>query len=129
MHNLMIFNLHLEEGIPESVQISSLLSNKVARQIEATNVVTVGKPNRNGHKPVKVTLSNSSDVSFVLKNRRIFTDSHQIYIEADLSPAQLKQLQDIKEELRLRRSNGEENLILRYISGVPTIVAKNHQLA
>lgn len=125
MNNVVIFNLRLEEGIPESVQISSLLSNGLSRQIEVSNVVTVGRANRNGHKPVKVTLSNSSDVLFVLKNRKVLTDSHQIYIEADLSPAQLGRLREVREELRLRRSNGEKNLILRYSDGIPRITTKN----
>lgn len=125
INNLMVFNLGLEEDTPELVQISSLLSSKVSRPVEASSVVRVGKPNRNGHKPLKVTLTNANDVSTVLKNRRKFIDTHQVYIEADLSPAQLKQLNDTKEELRVRRANGEENLILRFTNGIPILTAKN----
>jgi len=125
MNNIVIFNLNLEDDIPKEVQVASLLSDGPTHRIEVRNVVIVGNPNRNGHKPVKVTLSNSSDVSYLLRNRKLYIDSYQIYIEADLSPSQLKYLQDTKEELRRRRSNGEENLILRYIAGVPTITTKN----
>lgn len=125
MNIIVIFNLNLEDDIPKEVQVASLLSDGLTHRIEARNVVIVGKPNRNGHKPVNVTLSNSSDVSYLLRNRKLYIDSHQIYIEADLSPSQLKYLQDTKKKLRRRRSNGEENLILRYIAGVPTITTKN----
>lgn len=125
MNNLMIFNMRLEEGTPELAQISSMLSVAASRQIEPSNMVKVGQPNRNGHKPIKVVLSNNSDVSAVLKNRKKIIENHQIYIEADLSPAQLKQLRDTKEELQNRRAGGEDNLVLRYVNGVPTISTKN----
>lgn len=125
MYNVMIFNFNLEEGIPETTQISTILSSNSGQQIVASNVVSFGKPNRNGCKPVKVTLAKTTDVAFLLKNRRHFADRHRIYIEADLSPAQLKQLQDTKEELRNRRSNGEEDLVLKFVRGIPTITSKN----
>lgn len=51
--------------------------------------------------------------------------SRQIYIEADLTPLQLGELNNKKQELRTRRANGEVDLVLRYTSGRPSIVTKN----
>ncbi|XP_050307524.1 uncharacterized protein LOC126744208 [Anthonomus grandis grandis] len=124
--NLMLFNLKSEssEDPTFTADISTLLNDVCGRNIPISKASRFGKPNCNGCRPVKITLVNHGDVGFLLKNRSKFSGK-KIYIESDLTPAQLEHLNKIKEELRLRRDRGEDNLFIKYINGIPSIAAKN----
>lgn len=124
MNNIMIFNLSLKPDESDASLVSSVMSEVLGHQVAVSGACRVGKPNRNGHKPVRVTLSSGVDVGSALKNRGKFATAKQIYVEADLTPVQMERLQGVRNELNRRRADGEEGLVIRWQSGVPSIVQK-----
>lgn len=125
VNNIMIFNFNLPTEGSDTAQVATLLTELCDHPVEVSRVTKLGKPNRNGHKPLKVILSDTQLVHMVLKNRYKVLTSRQIYIEADLTPLQLSELKSKREELRTRRANGEVDLVLRYTKGQPSIISKN----
>ncbi|CAG9770021.1 unnamed protein product [Ceutorhynchus assimilis] len=99
MNNIMIFNYGPIADQPETAQVSSLLSNITAQQINVSKVAKVGKPNKNGHRALKVTLINASDVGLILRNKIKAIRDEQIYIETDMTPKQRSELHTVRSEL------------------------------
>lgn len=124
-NNVMIFNYGLTESEQEAAHLSNFLTDLCAQPVSVTKVMRLGKPNRNGHKPLKVVLTCPQEVSHILLNKSKLRSTHRIYVEADLSPLQRYELSQVREELRTRRANGEMGLVLKYVQGRPTIVKKN----
>lgn len=72
-------------------------------------------------RPLKVIFNAEHDARSVLLNKD-FLQSNNYIARSDLTPSQLKHLQDLRRELETRARNGEDNLTIRYISGTPMIV-------
>lgn len=125
MNNIMIFNYGPITDQPEITQVSQLLSNVTAQQINVSKVTRVGKPNKNGHKALKVTLNNASDIGLILKNKGKAIREKQVYMETDMTPIQRNELHTARAELNERKVRGEDNFQIKYVNGQPKVVAKN----
>lgn len=82
--------------------------------------IRLGKyvPNRN--RPMKSYFNNTDTPKILLRNKKKSPENIQIY--ADQTSKQIKYLQLLKEELNRRTENGEQNLIIKYTKGIPTII-------
>lgn len=125
INNVMIFNLDLQNGRTETAQVKDLLTDLCGSDVNVVAATRIGKPNRNGHKAIKVVLGSTDEVKLVLKNRMKPTESGKIFIEADMTHRQLSDFEATKLDLKRRRENGENNLCIRYISGSHRVVTKN----
>lgn len=123
--NVMIFNFEVHNGRTDAAQVGELFAEICGRPVGVGTVEKIGKPNRNGHKALKVILNSVADVNLVLRNRVKAINSRQIFIETDMTHKQRADLNEVRSELKRRRENGEDNLRLRYVDGVPRVVAKN----
>lgn len=121
-NNIVIFNLPVNED--DKRETEKLLSDIANRNINILKSARVGKSNKNGYKALKVTLSNHDDVDVVLKAKRTLKGKN-IYINADLTHLQRSNLNELKMELETRKKNGEEDLIIKYVKGIPKLVKKN----
>lgn len=61
----------------------------------------------------------------MLTNIRKLGTRQKVYIEADLTPDQRTELVNLKNDLKLRQRNGEKDLFLKYVNGIPKILSKN----
>lgn len=86
----------------------------------------LGKIN-NLNKPriVKVSFNNSRNVKEIFKNIKKLknnTKFSKISITNDKTPRQREHLALLKDELKNLNSAGEKNYVIKYVSGVPTII-------
>jgi hypothetical protein len=57
------------------------------------------------------------------KNKRINSDlPRSISISDDKTSKQLEYLKNLRTELQLRRDNGEDNITIKYVKGIPSII-------
>lgn len=125
MNNLMIFNFNISDDRSDSVQINELFSEISGRPVSICSSELIGKPNKNGFRAMKVRLSNPADVGVILKNKAKAITSKKVYIEPDMTPKQLEELNTVRNEFKHRRQNGEGNIRIKFVNGIPSIVQKN----
>ncbi|KAJ3644294.1 hypothetical protein Zmor_026960 [Zophobas morio] len=89
---------------------------------EIMSCYRLGKFVVNKSRPLKITLATQSQALEVLKKYKQ-TDGH--YLNRDLTPYQRNVCYLVRKELRQRKENGESNLKLAYLHGIPKIVVQN----
>lgn len=141
--NIIIFNI--KESIANDsrarvnedfLQVQNALKKIIpdnSIDLNETKMYRLGKPNPNSIKPrpLKVILKTSSDVIKILKNKSDFQRNSHIKITSDNTPMQRDYFNKIKMELQNRQEKGENDIFIRYLKGVPTIIKrdpKNFQL-
>ncbi|KAL0849834.1 hypothetical protein ABMA28_011773 [Loxostege sticticalis] len=85
--------------------------------------IRLGKILGNKPRPLKLIFENTETPKHLLKNRSKVSANTKIY--SDQTPAQRKYLQNLQTEMEQRAKNGESNLKIRYIKGIPTITESN----
>lgn len=116
------YNVRNDEDLCLVKAFISKVSDVTTDEIEAFRL---GKPNDANKKPrpIKVKLNSSLDAVKVLKNKyKTRNLDSPIRIAADSTPMQRDILKNVKLELERRISNGEKDITIRYVKGVPTIV-------
>lgn len=75
-------------------------------------------------RPLKVVLTGADVARTVMRKKKVLsaTDYKNISISDDKTPAQIRELKMLREELKRRTASGERNLTIKYDRGVPTIV-------
>lgn len=125
MNNIMIFNFERSNDGSDSVQISELLSEICGQPMNISKSEVIGKPNKNGFRAIRVHLCNPTDVSLILKYKAKAISSKKVYIEPDMTPKQRDELNMVRNEYERRKQNGEDNIRIKFVNGIPTIVQKN----
>jgi hypothetical protein len=88
-------------------------------------IIRIGKPNSSNTRPLKVSLSNDLIAKEVQRNKNKLINSdlpRSISISDDKTPKQLEYLKNLRTELQLRRENGEDNITIKYVKGIPSII-------
>lgn len=76
-------------------------------------------------RPLKISLASASDVFKTLgSSRKLKSDQifNAVRITSDKTPKQRLYFQNLRKELDKRRSDGESNLTIKYVKGIPSIV-------
>lgn len=119
-------------GIPEliSTKLDERIKhdmNEVTKIVKMANVNSIpvhcmrlGKYKPGSSRSIKAIFATSDDVKNILKNRSNVEGDIKIF--SDITPQQQKYLKNIKDQLKTRVSNGEDNITIKYIRGVPKIV-------
>lgn len=89
---------------------------------EPTKVVRIGKYKPNVNRAVKVCFESEQTVKIILRNRNKFKDD-AITIFPDQTPLQQARFKNLKDQLKHRTENGETNLRIKYINGIPRIIS------
>lgn len=90
-------------------------------------VLRLGKYNPNITRSLKVYFETRNPVLNILRNKSKINNKN-IRIYPDQTPTQQKYFKDLRAELASRTKNGESNLTIKYIKGIPKIItniAKN----
>lgn len=126
--NIIIF------GLPESGNGSDVTAvNEILHEASNNNNIMACSIRRLGHdsnvngkfRPVKVVLESSKIARILLKHKYRLKDSAKFkncVIRDDKTPQQTKYLRLVREELDEKIKNGHDNLTIKYIQGVPTII-------
>lgn len=123
--NLMIFNFAQDSEENDLSKAKNFLTDLIGSPIKVISAVRIGKSNKNGHQSLRLTLESAEIVLKALRRKREIDRSKKIFLEADLTTEQRIELNALKKELKERQRNGESNLILKYVNGVPKLVTKN----
>lgn len=83
---------------------------------------------KNNSRPIKITLCDEATVHNLIRKAKTLRDSDsfkKINISLDRTPRQLEYYRSLKSELNQRLSDGETNLQIKYVRGIPKIVSVN----
>ncbi|CAH1112874.1 unnamed protein product [Psylliodes chrysocephalus] len=97
------------------------------RVIEIIGVTRLGKNNRNGARPLKVTFNNFDAAMIVIRNKKKINKCRKICIDLDMTLLQRDNMKKLKDELKIRKDN-EENVSIKYVNNTPRIVISNLNL-
>lgn len=88
--------------------------------------------NRSRPRPIKIHFKDEQQAKKILQTVRTKTAQIQndrqlknVGVSIDRTPLQLSYLQSVKNDLRQRINNGEDNIRIKFIQGVPQIVKSN----
>lgn len=122
-------------GVPETSRglenddiqrlIDSLVPGVSANLKTCFRIGKTPKPENTGNpRPIKVVFKSEDDSLSILKNKKkIDTNEFQgISIKADLTFAQLSHLSSLREEMKKRQHQGEQNLTIKYVKNIPQII-------
>lgn len=126
-NNIIIFNL--QENPTSAADIDSIkevLSDIVPDPITVLSASRMGRANKNGNRALKVTLSNNETVMNIIKNRSRMKRERKVFINVDLTPSQRDKYRKLEEQLKQRIHNGEQNLVIKYVRGVPQIITRKN---
>lgn len=82
--------------------------------------IRLGKYIPNKNRPIKAYFNNSEMPKILLRNKIKLPENIQLY--SDQTRAQALYLQSLKMELNKRFEDGEKDLIIKYIKGIPKII-------
>lgn len=91
---------------------------------ENTKIFRLGHYSADKKRPVKVILPTKAHAVQALKCRKSIEDKTGMYMKSDQTPVQRRYLRQVVEKLENEKKEGKQNLILRYINDVPTIITK-----
>lgn len=86
------------------------------------------KPRDNKSRPLVICLVSEKQAVDIFKNfnaQNVPVNLQGISLSHDRTPRERKYLEQLRTTLKTRQEAGEENLTIKFISGVPTIVSKN----
>lgn len=93
------------------------------------NPIRLGKYLPDSHKPrpIRITFDNEQTVNTIIRNAKQLKGSEfrNISISFDRTPKQIEYYKTLKKQLDERISNGEANLRIKNINGVPKITSLN----
>lgn len=132
-HNLIIYgvkeepNQNSEERLTqEHLHITDMFS-AVSVDSDVTKLTRLGAydPSKRSPRPLKITLRKEEDVHKMIKKARTIKGIERykhINISLDRTPKQIELYKKVKTELDSRKNDGEENIRIKYVKGIPQIV-------
>lgn len=135
-NNVMLFkvaeqqqSMSASDRVERDKQVVSDVLRSVAPDMELDNIkiLRLGKFVAGKDRPIRATLTGESKVFGIIKNAKKLqsTKYKNISLSFDRTVRQSQAYKRTKELLEHRRENGEENLIIKYKNGIPTIVSKS----
>lgn len=118
-------------GIPEptspinrftynKVEITKITKSIYPDCPEPNKTFRLGKYKPGINRPIKACYTSENTVKTILRNKsNLQMDTIKIF--SDRTPLQKQHFQKLKEELKSRKTEGETNLAIKYIKGVPKI--------
>jgi len=121
--NVLLFNIPERSNggndVSDEQFIGDLVSTSSCKP-SVLKVVRLGMPKQGVIRPLKVTCDSSSDAHILLSLRGRLPTSARMSL--DKTPRQRAYFKRILDELKMRQGQGEPNLRIKHVRGVPTIV-------
>lgn len=106
----------------DKTEICNIINKIVPEAIQPIKTIRLGKHNPNKSRPIKAIFERAQDAKLILRNKSIIK-SGTCKIYSDETPNQKKYRLRLTDELNRRIQNGEQNLTIKYINGIPRIIA------
>lgn len=121
--NILIFNM--SESSDDKTNAEKILRDLAKHDVNIIETARIGKPNKKGNRALKITLPNANVTSKIITAKKDPLKGKHVYISPDLTIRQRNHYNELKNELNERRNSGENDIIIRYVKGIPTIVKRN----
>jgi hypothetical protein len=108
-------------------EVTNIISAFDGINTEKINVLRLGKEVAGRTRPIKVSLGSANEAKLIIQNNRLLKDG--LRIKADLTFAQREQMRSLWSEVEERRTEGEDNLTVKFFNGVPKITKKPKKFA
>lgn len=105
-------------------EVHNILSNIYQECPMPLKITRLGKYNGTKPRPLKIVFDSSEIAKCLLKNKSKCRNGIKIY--SDQTPSQRDYMHKLQIELKNREQNGENNLTIKYLKGVPTIISNNN---
>lgn len=125
--NIILFNLSESDENNDEIRIKDLLT-VMKSNIENFSFNRLGKPTSlqaDKPRPIKIKLRDQSDVFYLLRSQKQLQSSStwkEIRLSSDRTMMQREHMSNLRKELQQRREKGENNIIIKYIKGIPKII-------
>ena len=118
-----------EEKVKDEKDMVSTLFTQMNLSLPPTaKIFRLGRETPDKKRPIKVVLASSHEAWKALKNKKILEqNAHGVYIKADQTETQRKYLKQVIAELENQKKAGRQNIIIKYINGIPKIIEKHEK--
>lgn len=134
--NVILYNIPESKSKTLSVRIehdnkhiSELTSHFGSSELDyAFKSYRIGRPSQDKARPLKVVFRSVGAVMDFCKNfqqtglRNLNSDLHSVSLSRDRTPTERKHLNELRDTLKARTDNGETDLTIKFVNGVPKIV-------
>lgn len=103
--------------------------NDIGLNFQIIKLYCLGKSVSNHSRPIKITLSNTSETFSVLHSQiklREIPKWNDIHFSSDRTAKQRAFMSKLREELINLKEKGENDIIIKYLKGIPTIVSSKN---
>ena len=119
MNNVIIRGLPEEDGTVEEradkdrETVQALFAELEVEQVTVTDVRRLGRPNKSKSRLLRASLPNPAKKQEILRKAKFLKNSSfkNVYVQADLTPAQQDIERDLRRRLKDRREQGEDVVI------------------
>lgn len=135
--NLVIFGVKEQDQELLALNRAELDKTEIVNILHAidpeANVLNI-KPIRLGHfnttkiRPIKISLDDEKHVHNIIRKVNILKNNRtykNISVSFDRTPRQIEHYRTVKKEFIERKEAGEHNLKIKYVKGIPKIIALN----
>lgn len=105
----------------DASEVYKVLSNMIQDCPKPSRVLRLGKPNPAKDRNIKVCFESAHTAKLLLRNKNTLQSDIKLY--SDQTPAQQSYMKELKNELERRITNGESDITIKYVKGVPKIVS------
>lgn len=106
-------------------KVNSVINNLIPNCPKPNKIFRLGKYNPDKDRNLKVCFDSSYTTKTLFRNRDKLQSGIKIF--SDLTPAQQKHKKELKTELEQRMANGEKDITIKYVRGIPKIVSTHDQ--
>lgn len=131
-NNIIVYGIIENENseLSEVNKVLQIVKPDKSITVNCDNIVRLGKKkdNTSRPRPLRVTLKNKYEVYAILKYKFTLKSAPEfsnVTLKKDETLYQRELLQKCRTALKERNEQGEEDLTIKYINGLPTIVKKN----
>lgn len=114
-------NLKLRQEY-DLLEIMKILKNIYEDCPCPVKTMRLGKYTYGIDRPIRVSFESTDTIKLILRNKFKLTGEVRVY--ADQTPSQRSYLKSVKDELLRRERDGESDLIIKYVKGLPRIVKR-----
>ena len=120
--NIIVYDLPKDPDGACDLDVINVIFKKVPDFPVAISAHRFGVARDDKPEPLKVSFASSDDALQVLKNKDKLIAHTEILVKNDLTPTQLSFLKFVQQELSTRIKNGEKNITIKFVKGIPRIV-------
>lgn len=122
--NFILINVPEGTGVNSDVTFIKNALSDTQIKLDSVTAIRLGKKIANKSRPLKVRLECPADVIHVLKNKKLLF-GETIKCFGDNTEQERLRFKALVSQIKEREKNGESNLTIKYIRGVPRIQQKN----